>query len=91
MTLPGSPQGNSCPDQRPPSLLPRTSKPINGSPERPLPHRQALRKSSGAYWLLVLWNDSDHYGIWLGVGGHVTATLGNNVFQHVTTPVFTSP
>jgi nitrous oxidase accessory protein NosD len=34
---------------------------------------------------------NDHYGIWLGVGGHVTATLRHNVFQHVTTPVFTSP
>jgi nitrous oxidase accessory protein NosD len=31
------------------------------------------------------------YGIWLGVGGHVTANIRNNVFQHVTTPVFTSP
>jgi nitrous oxidase accessory protein NosD len=31
------------------------------------------------------------YGIWLGVGGHVTANMRNNVFQHVTTPVFTSP
>ncbi len=34
---------------------------------------------------------NDHYGIWLGVGGHVTAVLHGNVFQHVTTPVFTSP
>ncbi len=34
---------------------------------------------------------NNHYGIWLGVGGHVKATLHNNVFQHVTTPVFTSP
>jgi hypothetical protein len=31
------------------------------------------------------------YGIWLGVGGHVTANMRDNVFQHVTTPVFTSP
>lgn len=30
-------------------------------------------------------------GVWLGVGGHVTATLKHNVFQHVTTPVLTSP
>jgi len=30
-------------------------------------------------------------GIWLGVGGNVAATLSHNVFQHVTTPVFTSP
>jgi hypothetical protein len=33
----------------------------------------------------------NHYGIWLGVGGHVTARLRHNVFQNVTTPVFTSP
>jgi hypothetical protein len=33
----------------------------------------------------------DHYGVWLGTGGHVTATLSHNVFRHVTTPVFTSP
>jgi hypothetical protein len=31
------------------------------------------------------------YGIWLGTGGHVTATQTNNVFNQVTTPVFTSP
>jgi hypothetical protein len=30
-------------------------------------------------------------GIWLGVGGHVTATMSHNVFQHVTTDVLTSP
>jgi nitrous oxidase accessory protein NosD len=34
---------------------------------------------------------NDYYGIWLGVGGHVSATLHDNVFQHVTTDVFTSP
>jgi hypothetical protein len=34
---------------------------------------------------------NDQYGIWLGVGGNVTATLRNNVFQHVATDVFTSP
>ena len=34
---------------------------------------------------------NNHYGIWLGVGGHVTATLAHNVFQHDTVPVFTSP
>lgn len=33
---------------------------------------------------------NDQYGIWMGVGGHVTATRVANVFQHVTTPVFTS-
>jgi len=33
----------------------------------------------------------DHYGVWLGVGGNVMATLSHNVFHHVTTPVFTSP
>jgi nitrous oxidase accessory protein NosD len=33
----------------------------------------------------------NQYGVWLGVGGHVTATLKHNVFQHVTTPVLTSP
>jgi len=33
----------------------------------------------------------NQYGIWLGVGGNVTATLSDNVFQHVTTSVFTSP
>lgn len=34
---------------------------------------------------------NNKYGIWLGVGGHVTANMRHNVFQHVTTPVFTSP
>jgi len=34
---------------------------------------------------------NDQYGIWLGVGGHVSATLRDNVFQHVATAVFTSP
>jgi hypothetical protein len=34
---------------------------------------------------------NDQYGIWVGVAGHVTAALSHNVFQHVTTPVFTSP
>jgi parallel beta-helix repeat protein len=34
---------------------------------------------------------SDTNGIWLGVGGHVTATQSGNVFQGVTTSVFTSP
>jgi hypothetical protein len=33
----------------------------------------------------------DEYGIWLGIGGHVSATLRHNVFQRVTTPVYTSP
>jgi nitrous oxidase accessory protein NosD len=33
----------------------------------------------------------DTYGIWLGVGGHATASMSHNVFQHVTTHVFTSP
>jgi hypothetical protein len=33
----------------------------------------------------------DQIGIWLGVAGHVTATLQKNVFQGVTTRVFTSP
>jgi nitrous oxidase accessory protein NosD len=34
---------------------------------------------------------NNQYGVWLGVAGHVTPTLKHNVFQHVTTPVFTSP
>jgi hypothetical protein len=34
---------------------------------------------------------NDQYGIWLGVGGNVTATLAHNVFHTVATPVFTSP
>jgi len=34
---------------------------------------------------------NDEIGIWLGVGGHVTATLADNVFQNVATPIFTSP
>ncbi|HEY2651120.1 MAG TPA: right-handed parallel beta-helix repeat-containing protein [Solirubrobacteraceae bacterium] len=34
---------------------------------------------------------NNQYGVWLGVGGHVTATLKHNVFQQVTTPVLTSP
>ena len=33
----------------------------------------------------------NQYGIWLGVHGNVTATLSHNVFQDVTTSVFTSP
>jgi hypothetical protein len=33
----------------------------------------------------------DQYGIWLGVGGHVSASTAFNVFQNVTTDVFTSP
>jgi nitrous oxidase accessory protein NosD len=33
----------------------------------------------------------DTYGIWLGVGGHATASMSHNVFRHVTTHVFTSP
>jgi nitrous oxidase accessory protein NosD len=33
----------------------------------------------------------NHYGIWLGVGGHVTASRSHNVFQDVAIPVFTSP
>jgi hypothetical protein len=34
---------------------------------------------------------NNQYGIWLGVGGNVTATVQHNVFQHVGTDVFTSP
>jgi len=34
---------------------------------------------------------NNRYGIWLGVSGHVTADMRHNVFQRVTTPVFTSP
>lgn len=34
---------------------------------------------------------NNHYGIWKGVGGHVTATMAHNVFQHDTVSVFTSP
>jgi hypothetical protein len=34
---------------------------------------------------------NNQYGIWLGVGGHVTASMRHNVFHGVTTPVFTSP
>ena len=34
---------------------------------------------------------NDHFGVWLGVAGHVTPTLNHNFFQHVTIPVFTSP
>jgi hypothetical protein len=33
----------------------------------------------------------NQYGVWLGTGGHVTATLAHNVFQHDITQVFTSP
>jgi hypothetical protein len=33
----------------------------------------------------------DYYGIWLGTGTNVTATLEHNVFHDVTTPVFNSP
>ena len=33
----------------------------------------------------------DTYGIWLGVGGHVTASMAKNVFQKVGTDVLTSP
>jgi hypothetical protein len=31
----------------------------------------------------------NHFGIWLGVGGHVKAKLGGNSFVHVAVPVFT--
>jgi hypothetical protein len=34
---------------------------------------------------------NDQYGIWLGVGGHVTATSRHNVFKNVTTQVLTNP
>jgi hypothetical protein len=34
---------------------------------------------------------NDEIGIWLGVAGNATATMQNNVFQNVTTTVFTSP
>ena len=30
-------------------------------------------------------------GVWLGTGGHVTATMSHNVFQHVTKKVVTAP
>ena len=30
---------------------------------------------------------NNHFGIWLGVAGHVTATLRNNRFRHVDVPV----
>ena len=33
---------------------------------------------------------NDEYGIWLGVGGNVTATLQHNAFRRVGTPVVTS-
>ena len=34
---------------------------------------------------------NNHYGIWLGVGGNVTAKLHGNRFRDVNTAVFTSP
>ncbi len=34
---------------------------------------------------------NDTYGIWLGIGGHVAATMRDNVFQRIATPVLTSP
>jgi hypothetical protein len=34
---------------------------------------------------------NDEIGIWLGVAGNATATMQDNVFQNVTTTVFTSP
>jgi nitrous oxidase accessory protein NosD len=34
---------------------------------------------------------SNKNGIWLGVGGHVSASMRHNVFHNVTTQVFTSP
>ncbi len=33
----------------------------------------------------------NQYGVWLGVGGNVTATMAHNVFHNVVTDVFTSP
>jgi hypothetical protein len=33
----------------------------------------------------------NHYGVWLGVGTNVSATLRHNRFADVTTPVFTHP
>ncbi len=34
---------------------------------------------------------NNHFGIWLGVAGHVTATVKNNIFHHVDVPVNTVP
>ena len=34
---------------------------------------------------------NNHYGIWLGVGGHVSATLYGNTFRNVKTHVFRHP
>lgn len=34
---------------------------------------------------------NDHYGVWLGVKSHVTATLRRNRFRHVAVHVFTHP
>jgi hypothetical protein len=34
---------------------------------------------------------NNHYGIWLGVGGHVTADIFGNRFRNVMTPVFRHP
>jgi hypothetical protein len=33
----------------------------------------------------------NQYGIWLGVGGHVNANTGHNLFRNVNMPLFTSP
>jgi hypothetical protein len=33
----------------------------------------------------------NHYGVWLGVGSNVTATLRHNRFRNVDIPVFTQP
>ena len=33
---------------------------------------------------------NDHYGIWLGVAGHATATIRHDVFQHVAVDVSTN-
>jgi hypothetical protein len=34
---------------------------------------------------------NDHFGIWLGVAGHVTGNVRHNFFHHVAVPVFVSP
>ena len=59
----------------------------------PSPTGILVFSASGPVSAKIAHNRISHntYGIWLGVGGHATASISHNVFQHVTTNVFTSP
>jgi hypothetical protein len=67
--------------------------PLDGNPSDPSTTGILVFSGSVPVTVTIAHNRirSDRYGIWLGVGGHVTAAIHHNVFQLVSTPVFTSP